>query len=115
MLRIVLLLMISLLLSCTPHKKPASELLIPDDKIVPVLIDLHIVYALQTTREFRDLANKYDSIDVHSGIFDKHGITKEQLDSTLSYLSKNPQKLLDIYDEVIMELSQMQDSITAIE
>ena len=111
MLRIVSLLVLLLFISCSCNKKPDAALLIPDDKLVPVLIDLHRVYALQTTQDFRRLANQYDSIDVHSDIFRKHDITKAQLDTTLSYLSKNPQDLLDIYDEVIMHLNQMQDSI----
>jgi len=111
MLRILSLLILLFVLSCSCNKKPDADLLIPDDKLVPVLIDLHLVYAVQTTQEFRKLANQYDSIDVHSDIFRKHDITKEQLDTTLSYLSRNPQDLLDIYDEVIMHLNQMQDSI----
>jgi hypothetical protein len=115
MLRIVSLLAILLLISCSSANKPDADLLIPDDILVPVLVDLHLVYALQTTHEFRDLANQYDSIDVHSDIFSKYNITKVQLDTTLSYLSKNPQDLLDIYDEVIMQLSQMQDSIKTLE
>jgi len=111
MLRIVTLVVLLFVLSCSSFRKPDADLLIPDDKLVPVLVDLHLVYALQTTREFRKLANQYDSIDVHSEIFKKHNITKAQLDTTLSYLSRNPQNLLDIYDEVIMNLNQMQDSI----
>ena len=115
MLRILFLLAILFLLSCSSYNKPGADLLIPDDKLVPILVDLHLVYALQTTQEFRKLANQYDSIDVHSDIFRKHNITKVQLDTTLSYLSRNPQDLLDIYDEVIMQLSQMQDSIKPFE
>ena len=115
MLRTVSLLAILFLLSCSSHNKPDANLLIPGDKLVPVLVDLYLVYALQTTHEFRELVNQFDSIDVHSDIFEKHNITKVQLDTTLSYLSKNPQDLLDIYDEVIMQLSQMQDSIKTYE
>ncbi len=111
MLRILSLLTLLVLISCSSGKKPDADLLIPDDKLVPVLVDLHLIYALQTTQEFRSLANQYDSIDVHSDIFEKHNITKAQLDTTLSYLSKNPKDLLDIYDEVIMLLNLMQDSI----
>jgi len=115
MFRIVPLLVFLFLVSCSSKDKPDARLLIPDDKLVPVLVDLHLVYALQTTQEFRGLVNQYDSIDVHSDIFSKHNITKTQLDSTLSYLSRNPQDLLDIYDEVIMQLNQMQDSIKTLE
>jgi hypothetical protein len=115
MFRIISLLILFLLLSCSSDKKPDDDLLIPEEKLVPVLIDLHLVYALQTTHEFRILVNQYDSIDIHSEIFSKHNITKAQLDTTLSYLSKNPEDLLDIYDEIIMQLSQMQDSIKTFE
>ncbi len=111
MLRILSLFTLLLLISCSSDKKPGADLLIPDDKLVPVLVDLHLVYALQTTREFRDLANHYDSIDVHSDIFRKYNITKTQLDTTLWYLSRNPKEMIDIYDKVIMQLDLMQDSI----
>ena len=113
--RIAALLILLLSFSCTSDKKPDADMLIPEDKLVPVLVDIHLIYALQTTQEFRALANRYDSVDVHSDIFRKYNITKAQLDTTMSYLSRNPEKLLNIYDEVIMQLNQMQDSIKTVE
>jgi hypothetical protein len=76
-----------------------------------VLVDIHLTFAIQTTPEFHEFFKLYDSIDLHSGIFAKHHVDKAAFDSTLSYYSRNPENLIEIYDEVIMRLSKMQDSI----
>jgi hypothetical protein len=91
--------------------KPGKDL-IPPETLVPVLIDMHITYALQTTSEFRQLARYVDSVDTYGYIYDKHNISREMFDSTLVWYSRHPKLFTDIYDEVIMQLTKLHDSIT---
>ncbi|KPK87528.1 MAG: hypothetical protein AMS27_02195 [Bacteroides sp. SM23_62_1] len=113
--KFVVLLVLFILLSCNTDKKPQAKYLLSKDQLISVLVDIHLTFAIQTTTEFRDIANRYDSIDIHSGIFLKHHIDKASFDSTLSYYSKYPENMMEIYDEVIMRLSKMQDSIQSSE
>lgn len=109
--RFIILLVLFIVLGCNADKKPSKKYLLTRDQIVLVLVDIHLTFAIQTTPEFHDLLMLYDSIDVHSGIFIKHHVDKAAFDSTLSYYSRNPENLISIYDEVIMRLSKLQDSI----
>jgi hypothetical protein len=111
MYRFVIFLSIFLFLSCNAEKKPPKKYLLTRDQIIPVLVDLHLTFGIQATAEFHELTKLYDSIDVHSAIFKKHNVEKAAFDSTMSYYSDNPEYLIDIYDEVIMRLSKLQDSI----
>ena len=55
-----------------------------------------------------------DSIDTYSYVFEKHGITKVQFDSTIAWFSRRPELFTEVYDEVVMLLSQRSDSISPI-
>jgi len=102
---------ILLLFSCTSDPKPEKDNFIEAERFIPLLVDVHMVYAIQTSPEFRELSQIYDTIEFYSYIFEKHNITKAAFDSTLSYYSKHPEELMGIYDEVIMQLNQKMDSL----
>ena len=115
MYRLFIILCLFIFFGCQTEKKPPKKYFLTRDQIIPVLVDMHLVFAIQTTPEFHELTRLYDSIDLHSDIFKKHNIEKAAFDSTMSFYSKNPEYLIDIYDEVIMRLSKLQDSIKAYE
>lgn len=95
--------------ACQSNRPPGH--LIKQDDLVPILVDLHLVYALQGTIEFRTLSREIDSVDTYSYVFDKHGIDKTLFDSTIAWFSRNPERFTDVYDEVVMQLTRKADSI----
>jgi hypothetical protein len=97
-----------LLLGCE-NDRPGKDL-IPPEKLVPVLVDMHLVYALQSSAMIRNIGREVDSIDNYGYIYDKYDITKVQFDSTIAWYSRHPKIFTDIYDQVVMELSRMSDS-----
>lgn len=97
------------LVACESNR-PGKDL-IPQENLVPILVDMHLGYAIQATPEFRTLSRSVDTVDTHSYIFDKHGVTKAMFDSSLSWYSQHPKHFIDIYDEVVMQLSQISDSL----
>jgi len=111
MYRFIIFLSLFLFLSCDAKKKPPKKYLLTRDQIIPVLVDLHLTFGIQATYEFHELTRLYDSIDVHSAVLKKHNVEKAAFNSTISYYSDNPEHLINIYDEVIMQLSKLQDSI----
>jgi len=106
---IIIVLILMSLAACN-HSKP-GKYIIPPETLVPVLMDMHLTYALQSSTEIRKLAREVDSIDVYGYIFDKHNISRVRFDSTIAWYSRNPELFTDIYDQVIMQLTQLQDSI----
>ena len=90
--------------------KPGKEL-IPPETLVPILVDLHLGYSIQASPEFRILSRTVDTVDTYSYIFVKHDVTKVMFDSSLSWYTKHPKRFIEIYDEVVMQLSLMNDSL----
>ena len=92
------------------HDKPQKDLLKKDD-LIPLLIDLHLVYAIQSSLDYRKISQNVDSVDVFTYIFEKHGVSKVVFDSSIAWYSRHPELFTEIYDEVVMDLTQKQDSI----
>jgi hypothetical protein len=91
-----------------PHKDVLEK-----DELIPLLVDLHMVYAIQSSVEFRKISQEVDSVDTYSYIFEKHGVPKVVFDSSIAWYSRHPKLFTEIYDEVVMNLTQMQDSLEA--
>ena len=108
--RAITLMFILILLFGCEDNKPGKDL-IPPEKLVPVLVDMHLVYALQSSATIRNIARDVDSVDTYGYIYDKYDITRVQFDSTIAWYSRHPKIFMDIYDQVIMELSRMSDSV----
>jgi hypothetical protein len=100
-----------LMADCKTDHGIKKKYLIDRETLVNVLVDIHLANALQGSPEYYNISRMYDSIDINSRIFNKHGIEKASFDSTIAYYTKKPEILTKIYDEVIMRLTQIQDSI----
>jgi hypothetical protein len=83
--------------------------------MIPLLIDLHMLFAIQSSVEFRKISIEADSVDAYSYIFDKYGVPKVVFDSSIAWYSRHPKRFTEIYDEVVMILTQMQDSLEVME
>lgn len=90
--------------------RPQKDLL-EKDEMIPLLVDLHMVYAIQSSVEFRKILLDTDSVDTHTYIFYKHGVSKAVFDSSIAWYSRHPTIFTEIYDEVVMNLTQMRDSL----
>ncbi len=106
---ILLLMPLSVMVSCQ-RDRPQKDL-VEKDEIIPLLIDLHMVYAIQSSVKFRNLSQDVDSVDVYTYIFEKHGVSKVAFDSSIAWYSRHPKLFTEIYDEVVMDLTQKQDSL----
>ena len=99
------------LLICSACGNRPPRYLIPEETLVPMLVDFHLTWSIQHNTDIRRVIRDYDSIDTFSYIFEKHGYTKAEFDTTLSWYLKNTEYYVNMYDEVIMKLTQINDSI----
>ena len=95
--------------ACNPSRPPRD--LISQEDLVPILVDFHMVYSIQSTTEFRTYSRQFDTIDTYSYIFDKHGVNKAMFDSTIAWFSQHPKQFTEVYDHVVMVLTQRSDSL----
>lgn len=100
-----LIILFAFLFSC--NGKP--DYLIEKDKLVPLLVELHLADAIFTSRGIIDIdIEEIDSASYYQTIFDKYNVTRVDFDSTMEYLTARPKKIDVIYEEVLNELSRME-------
>lgn len=88
-----------------------SDYIIPADKFVDVLVDLHLADAIALHNDPKYSGFVLDSTDLYGTLFSNHGVTREQFDSTVRYLGTHPDEFLDIYDKVIARLQILNDEL----
>ncbi|MFC2113410.1 DUF4296 domain-containing protein [Bacteroidota bacterium] len=103
--------MVLLSLTACNRNRPPKEIIMQDE-LVPILVDLHMVYALQGSILFKDISRSIDSVDTYSLVFEKHGINKALFDTTIAWYSQHPKIFTHVYDHVVMQLTQLSDSIS---
>ena len=105
--RLALAFIFVLFFSCSNNKY-----WIPEDKMVEILVDYHLTegVAFSNNREF-----SYDITQqtVRDLVFDKHGITKEQFDTSIYYYSVHIEKLDRIYEKVLQQLLMIESRVKA--
>ena len=105
----ILLIVSALVLSgCIQKKSISGKEFVPEEVLVQVLVDLHLVDGITNDRKFHRRFEA-DSIDVLNPILDKHSITQEMFDTTMLEYSRYPYVLDQVYNEVLIRLNVMLD------
>ena len=99
--------------SCTSRKSSLDKKnIIPEKELVSILTDIHIADGLLALPRINSMFSNLDSIATYYQVIEKHGYTKEIMDKTMKYyFLNNPKKLAQIYDEVLVILSEMDSRI----
>lgn len=98
---------LTLLISCTGKTNSVPSRIIPKDKMVDVLVDIHLAEAAADNRGFTKpqinlvMAARYDTI------FMKNAITYDQFKYSYDYYMNHPDEFSDIYSEVVNKLTTM--------
>ena len=111
--RLFFISIIMFLASCTGTiEKPNRKGLIPERKLAPLLTEIHLANGLISSYAVQEWA-EIDSLTTYHYIAEKHGYTKEALDKTLYYyFLKKPKKLVAIYEKVMAELGEIEESLS---
>jgi hypothetical protein len=87
-----------------------DSLPIPEATLLKVLSDIHkaeVIINGETQVQKDSLSRRY-----YQQIFDKHGITAAQYDTTLSMLSFRPAMMHRIYDQVMKNYQEENNNLT---
>ena len=87
----MLLALVVLLASCR-NKRPSDVL--PPEKLEAVLYDYHLVQVLVSDLPTNQRYKKDFYFDY---VYDKHDVTKAEIDSSLAYYARNPEGLAEVY------------------
>jgi hypothetical protein len=105
--RLFQIFLVCLAFSCTKPEVQIPPHVLPKEKMVPVLADVHIAQAAAVMNAASD-TTRYAMTDLMTTIFKIHHITQAQYDSSISFYTKHPELMSQIYDSVITELSKKQ-------
>lgn len=107
---IILLMLIALVFACRPDKIRKADT-IPEKKLIPLLVDLYLLQgSFHSPVVFRNYGG-IDSTALFGNLFEKHGVTREELDRTLDYYSARPDKLEKIYQKLLVQLTQLETKL----
>lgn len=105
--RIVLFLFSFMLFSC---KVEVPENVLPPEKMEAILYDYHLTASMTTMYASVTYKEKL----MYAYVYDKHGVTKEDFDSSLVWYNRYPKYIKDIYTNLEERLQQEVDALTAV-
>lgn len=94
-----------------PEDKIKKSEIIPKADLVPILVEMHLTDGLQLISKIREKYPGRDSISNYKDVLRHHGFTKDIFDRTIEFYEDDPEKLDDLYEEVISELTRLQSEI----
>lgn len=87
--------------------------IIPPDKMGLIFKDIHLTDALLTRKKLRVNRDIIEINNYYLAIYEKYGYDRASIDSSLKFYSFYPEVLEDIYGQILIELSKMEDTISA--
>lgn len=84
------------------------ENILTKNKMVEIMVQVHLAEAALNLN-LND--NKAGETKVYQDIFRKKNVSKNQYEESLKYYTEHPEKMVEIYDEVLNELSRMQAEV----
>lgn len=100
-----------LLLNAANCNNTKKKYIIPDDKFVDVLVDIHLADAIALQNNPVYSGFELDSADLYESVFSNHGVTHAQFDSTMSYYGTHPDDFQLIYNKVISKLNVLTETM----
>lgn len=96
--------------SCSKSKKEFTipEDVIPKEKMVKVLADVHVAEAAINLRNVQVGNARELNASMYKDVFLKHGISKDDFEKSYIFYSENSALFNEVYDNVITELTRQQ-------
>jgi hypothetical protein len=108
----IIIIFLLILSSCNNKDKIKGKYIIPRDKLVEVLVEIHIADGVAYTARSLQHSAVFDSLSYRKYIFEKYNITRMEFDSTISAYAHQPNKFDELYEEVINELIRREGEFT---
>ncbi|GHS85104.1 hypothetical protein FACS1894201_04450 [Bacteroidia bacterium] len=116
-LQFVIMLICTLLASCTSFKKEKPNVVLTDKQMVAILTDIHLIEASLNEKQ-RSVAYNIDSSKIYTysayqQLFEKYGITNDDWQKNLYNAVLDSKKFITLYDRTIENLKEI-DSLAQV-
>lgn len=95
-----------ILLSAGCSKRPKD--ILSEDKMVDIMVDLQIAEAYERSGNSNDYLNGKDREMLGRGVLMQHGVTVEEMDSTLAWYGRNMDEYPKLYKKIDAALNKRQ-------
>lgn len=104
----VILVLVSLIGCAGPEEQPPSDL-IPRDRFVQVLADVHVIEARISHEMVVDQRTDSPAQRYYDEMYAERAITKEEYEKTYTWYTEHPEMMKALYDEVLQELGRRKE------
>ena len=86
-----------------------TNLVIPEEELVPVLVDIHLAEAMaqKLYGELKDTISQ----TYYEQVFTIHHITREQFDEAYQQLQDDPKLMFQVYEKVLEEINRQEAQV----
>ena len=88
---------------------------IPKDDFVSIIAEIHLMDAITDHHRLYNEFSSADTLHLYKYILDKYGYTQAEFDTTVVNYSRRPDKYERVYNEVLMKLNYMLDTLQQID
>ncbi|MGB0367845.1 MAG: DUF4296 domain-containing protein [Flavobacteriales bacterium] len=111
---VTLLLVISAVsISCNSQKQEKPSYLIDEEKMVSVMVDMHIVETAHNLKLLPPDSTGLVYNETFERIYVTHAITKTDFDSSLFYYTTQTEQMSVIYDKILEKLYELESEANA--
>lgn len=101
-------------MACGEEKNERPEKILSQHDMALVIADIQLVESVK-----RIITNEFDfngdSVDVYSPVFEQYGINRETFRESMRYYTQNPDQMEEIYQEVLVILSEKEATYQGVE
>jgi hypothetical protein len=108
---ISLLLAIVLAACVGKGKNTPPKNLIPEDKFVDLMVEVHLIEASINQRFVKLVDSTDQSLSYYRFLFEKEGVAKADFDSTFAYYTRHPKMMNNVYEQVQIRLKAMAEDL----
>lgn len=109
----ILILAVIVVFSCSkpPVKKPVN--LIEQDRMIDILVDVHMAEAAFNSRRYRDtLVERSNSTDFYYSILQKHEVPDSVFERSLVFYASQPRQFERMYRKVMNQLTETEQEFS---
>jgi hypothetical protein len=92
--------------SCNGTQDGASGKIIPEDKMVSLLMDMHLTEAVLTKDDRAPDQKANLALSYYPSVLEKYDVTRAQVDSSVYWYTRHPKIYNRIYEKVVANLEK---------
>lgn len=109
----ILFLAVAVVFSCSEPPVEKPENLIEQDRMIDILVDVHMAEAAFNSRRHRDsLVERSNSADFYYSVLQKHEVQDSVFERSLVFYASQPRQFEKMYRKVMNQLTEIEQEFS---